>query len=110
MLTSNKSLIKFLLLLAGFMQCLTLIAFIDLIRREQKLIKLKEIIVFPFKSKVMDLLNLGSLFHDKKLQRLLPAKLRELAPFKVFYKYEQPISRNIMNYNTYLPHFLCRQL
>ena len=62
----------------------------------------RESIIIPFKSKFIDTLSLHSIFYDTSITSLLPDVLRNRLPLKIFFQYNKPIGRKIMNYSSFL--------
>ena len=67
-----------------------------------KAVEERECIVIPFKSKFIDTLSLNSIFRDTSISSLLPEVLKNKLPLKIFFQYNMPIGRKIMNYNSFL--------
>ena len=61
-----------------------------------------ECIIFPFSSKVVDLLNINSIIKDTKITNLLPDSLKQFCPLRVFFSYDLPMGRKLFNYNHFL--------
>ena len=59
-------------------------------------------IVFDFKNKIMDKVDISSILHDKSLNRLVPDKVREQYPPKTYFSLNNPVSLKICNYNKFL--------
>ena len=62
----------------------------------------RENITFTFNCKMIDKLQLKSVMADTSIIKLLPNTLKELAPMRIFYRYNDPVSLNILNYSTFL--------
>ena len=62
----------------------------------------REHIIFPFASKFIDQLHLNSIIHDTSIMSLLPKELNDKLPLRIFYKFNTPIGRKILNYSTFL--------
>ena len=59
-------------------------------------------IVFPFRNKIMDKLDLQSVIHDRSVCKLLPEKVKDSHPPKLCFSLNKPISQKICNYSTLL--------
>ena len=64
--------------------------------------KEREYIVLPFNCKFIDVLKLDSILRDSTITALLPDTFKERLPLRIFYKYNVPIGRKLLNYNTFL--------
>lgn len=62
----------------------------------------KECIIIPFNCKFIDTLSVNSILRDSNVASLLPEPFKDKLPLKVFYKYNAPISRRLLNYNAFL--------
>ena len=63
---------------------------------------ISEFIVFPFSSKVVDLLNINSIIKDTKIASHLPDSIKPFCPLKVYFSYDLPMGRKLFNYNRFL--------
>ena len=64
--------------------------------------KEREHIILPFSCKFIDKLNFKSIVYDTSTLKLLPQKLQQYTPLRVFYKYNNPIRLKICNYGAFL--------
>ena len=62
----------------------------------------REHIIFPFTSKFIDQLHLNSILRDTSITSLLPKEFNDKLPLRIFYKFNIPIGRKVLNYNTFL--------
>ena len=62
----------------------------------------REFIIIPFNCKFIDTLSIESIIRDNLVSSFLPALIRTKLPLKVFYRYNPPISRKLLNYSTFL--------
>ena len=62
----------------------------------------REHIIFPFTSKFIDQLNLNSILRDTSITSLLPKEFNDKLPLRIFYKFNIPIGRKVLNYNRFL--------
>ena len=70
--------------------------------RPSEIVKQRESIVIPFNCKFIDTLSINSILRDKKVSSLLPESVKTRLPLRIFYKYNMPIGRKLLNYNTFL--------
>lgn len=70
--------------------------------RPSEIVKQRECIVIPFNCKFIDTLSINSILRDKKVSSLLPESVKTRLPLRIFYKYNTPIGRKLLNYNTFL--------
>ena len=61
-----------------------------------------ENILFQFSSKALDLVEINSVIKDTRIQSLLPDIIQPFCPLKVYYRYDIPIGRRILNYSSFL--------
>ena len=59
-------------------------------------------IVFPFKNRDMDKLEIHSILHDRSVCRLIPEKVSKLYPPKIFFSLNNPVSLKLCNYSKFL--------
>ena len=64
--------------------------------------RVRECIVIPYDCKFIDILSIESILRDTSIASVIPDAIKSKLPLKVFYKYNPPISRKILNYNKYL--------
>ena len=70
--------------------------------RPSEIVKQRECIVIPFNCKFIDTLSINSILRDNKVSSLLPESVKSRLPLRIFYKYNMPIGRKLLNYNTFL--------
>ena len=62
----------------------------------------RAVIVIPLNCYNVELLNLHSIFANKKVKEYLPVHVQHLHPPKIFYKLNNPISLRMCNYSKFL--------
>ena len=70
----------------------------------------RENITFTFNCKFIDKLKLKSIVRDTTINNLLPENIKDLAPLKIFYKYNTPLSLNILNYSSFLKNLTIEEI
>ena len=68
-------------------------------QREITRVMQRETIILPFNCKFIDRLSLNSILRDKSIEILLPQPIAEKLPLMIYYKYNTPIGRKLLNYN-----------
>ena len=67
-----------------------------------KVERIREFLVCDFSSKQIDKLWLHSIFRDTSVESLLPAKVREQTPLKVYLTFTKTIGQSLFNYGKFL--------
>ena len=62
----------------------------------------KASITFEFKNKTMDQVDIGSILHDKSINRLAPNNVQDFYPPTAYFALNKPVSLKICNYNRFL--------
>ena len=67
-----------------------------------KVDRIHEFLVCDFSSKQVDRLQLHSIFRDTSVESLLPDKVWERTPLKVYFTFTKTTGQSIFNYGKYL--------
>lgn len=62
----------------------------------------REHIILSFNCKFIDKLCFNSILRDTSIESLLPKPIADKLPLKIYYKYNKPIGKELLNYNSFL--------